>query len=560
MVFMIGFGIFNTNQINNNLENLTSTLQNKIILVTSLKDSVRERSFRLHQMVLIDNPLEVDNQWQLFNSHVAKIADIQQSLLTLELSNKEQALIKKQSKLNEEIISIQLEIANLSLNSNKHVANTLLVTQAIPIQDKVFHAINDLYDHYINELSNEKSRADQVFYRINFTSLVAGLIGTFIVVFTAVWMTKKIKEYENNLNSLNLELSTLIEERSRKLTQTESTQKNIIENSLEGIITTDCAGQIISFNPSAQKIFHYDEDEIIDFNIDNLIEFENAFSKEYIHSIAGVELEITGITKSNKNIPLTVGVSEFYVYDEMLCSLFVKDISEKKHAEKLKNEFVSTVSHELRTPITSLRGSIGLILGGALGEVPNKIHEMLVLANNNSNRLLNLINELLDVQKMESGMMNFKYQEADIADIVQHSVDNLQGFAESFDVDIAIDIQCRVAITLCDEQKIQQVLANLISNAIKFSPKHETITVTVKKVDDDYLVSVRDNGPGIPEEFHRDLFEKFTQNDSSTTRKIGGTGLGLAIAKSILEYHKSDLLFDTELGKGSTFYFKLKAS
>ncbi len=234
-----------------------------------------------------------------------------------------------------------------------------------------------------------------------------------------------------------------------------------------------------------------------------------------------------------------------------------RDISESKKVERMKSEFVSTVSHELRTPLTSIRGSLGLIAGGVAGEISPQVKAMVDIAYNNSERLVRLINDILDMEKIESGKMVFDMTPAALMPLVEQAIEANQSYAEQQGVKFTLKQSLPDGIANVDSDRTIQVLTNLLSNAAKFSPQGGTVDVSVVRRGGRIRVSVEDHGPGISEEFSRRIFQKFAQADSSDTRQKGGTGLGLSISKAIVEHFGGELAFETEVGKGTTFYFDL---
>ena len=235
-------------------------------------------------------------------------------------------------------------------------------------------------------------------------------------------------------------------------------------------------------------------------------------------------------------------------------------LSQAQQANIAKSEFLSIVSHELRTPLTSIRGSLGLILNGIAGVLPDKLNALLGIASNNTDRLLFLINDILDIQKIESGNMSFNMQVVDVVELVQRAVNDDEPYARQTGVNLVV--RCAIAdarYTMADPERIAQVLSNLLSNAIKFSPEDGAVEVAVELEGEGFRLSVTDQGPGIPPEFQHKLFDKFTQGDSSSTRKHGGTGLGLSIAQAIVKRHGSEIQFESAEGKGTSFYFHLPA-
>jgi PAS domain S-box-containing protein len=235
----------------------------------------------------------------------------------------------------------------------------------------------------------------------------------------------------------------------------------------------------------------------------------------------------------------------------------IRDISERKAADRMKNEFISTVSHELRTPLTSILGSLGLVKGGVAGEVSVQARAMLEIAHKNSERLVRLINDILDIEKIESGKMAFRIEPTDLMALVEHAVEANRTFGEQFDVSFVVRDALPRALVHVDSDRLMQVMTNLLSNAAKFSPRGGVVSVSVARRGETVRVAVSDTGPGIPEDFRHRMFQKFAQADSSDTRQKGGTGLGLSISKAIVERLGGEIGFETTPGVGSTFYFDL---
>ena len=233
------------------------------------------------------------------------------------------------------------------------------------------------------------------------------------------------------------------------------------------------------------------------------------------------------------------------------------DITDLKAVDRMKDEFVSTVSHELRTPLTSIKGALGLMRAKTFGTLSADMNMMLDIAYKNCDRLVLLINDILDIEKIEAGKMDFKFEPADILSIVKNAAAANQAYADQFGVTLSLETRLEHASIRADEGRIMQVMANLLSNAAKFSSENGTIVIRVERRGHLIRVSVEDHGPGIPEDFRPRIFEKFSQNDSSDRRKVSGTGLGLSIVRAIVERHGGRIDFDSETGKGSTFYFEI---
>jgi PAS domain S-box-containing protein len=233
-----------------------------------------------------------------------------------------------------------------------------------------------------------------------------------------------------------------------------------------------------------------------------------------------------------------------------------RDISERKRVGQMKNDFISVVSHELRTPLTSIRGSLGLIAGGVAGELPEKARVLVEIATKNSDRLVRLINDILDVEKIESEQMGFRLVPQDLMLLVEQAVEANQMYGQPYGISLRIVESVRVLVR-ADADRMQQVLNNLVSNAVKFSPRDEVVEVGVTAENGLARLRVTDRGKGIPPEFQERIFEKFTQADATSTRQRGGTGLGLSIAKAIVERHGGQIWFETARGQGTTFFVEL---
>jgi len=232
------------------------------------------------------------------------------------------------------------------------------------------------------------------------------------------------------------------------------------------------------------------------------------------------------------------------------------DISERKNIERVKDEFISTVSHELRTPLTAIKGSIGLLCSGAIAELPNKAQSLADMAYKNTNHLVALVNDILDIEKLGTDQMTFDFQPTDLTTLVKEAIADNQGYADEYSVQFQLGDTEGVQVN-CDPRRMKQVLANLLSNAAKFSDKDGTVKVSVHRQDVFARLSVSDHGVGIPEGFHDKVFDRFTQSDSSDTRKVGGTGLGLNISQKIVERHGGTIGFDSTPGVGTTFQVEL---
>lgn len=235
------------------------------------------------------------------------------------------------------------------------------------------------------------------------------------------------------------------------------------------------------------------------------------------------------------------------------------DISQRRQMEQLKAEFISTVSHELRTPLTSIRSALGMLVGGMAGPVGASAQPLLAIAHKNSERLVRLINDILDIEKLDAGRMHFDARTCDIHALLEQSLLDIAPFASEYEVSVALtsrDDQVPAEVRV-DPDRFAQVMANLLSNAIKHSPRGGSVRVDLGRHGDALEIGVEDDGAGIPDEFRSRIFQRFAQADSSDARQRGGTGLGLAITRKLVEQMHGQVGFDSSVGVGSRFWFRL---
>lgn len=245
--------------------------------------------------------------------------------------------------------------------------------------------------------------------------------------------------------------------------------------------------------------------------------------------------------------------------NEQLAGIFVlaSDISQRKQMELLKNAFVSSVSHELRTPLTSISGALGLLLHGQTGSLDEPQKKLLDIAHKNSQRLMYLINDLLDMEKLLAGKMRFELQPADVTSLLEKALYENTTYASSYQVRFALITPKHPLFICVDEQRFLQAMANLLSNAVKYSPADSLVRVECQQLGAARLrVSVIDRGPGVPEDFRPNLFQKFSQADNPAARRKGGTGLGLAITRELVEKMGGQVGFSAPQEGGSCFYLE----
>lgn len=239
------------------------------------------------------------------------------------------------------------------------------------------------------------------------------------------------------------------------------------------------------------------------------------------------------------------------------CVSSLHDVTAEREIAVMKNEFVSMVSHELRTPLTSIKGYVDLIVDGEAGEINEIQREFLSIVQENSDRLVSLINDLLDISRIESGRVHLKIEPLDLSEVVQGVVDTFRTYADQSGIELSWHATKGLPRAAGDRDRVGQVLMNLVSNAIKYSPGGGSVRIDLRRRGERISVGVTDTGMGISAEDQKQLFSKFFRVDSTLTREIGGTGLGLSICKSVIELHGGSIGVRSKLGEGSTFWFTL---
>ena len=360
-------------------------------------------------------------------------------------------------------------------------------------------------------------------------------------------------------------IATMIRDRSAE-NFAEEKFRLAVEACPSGMVITDSAGLIVLVNSATELLFGYQREELVGRHIEILV--PERFRGEHFKHRATFALhpqpqrvqpnrELFGLRRDATEFPLEVWLNPIRAGDDLFVLSVIVDISERKRIERLKDEFVATVSHELRTPLTSIAGSLGLLLGGAAGKLPETAVRLLAVAQNNSERLVRLLNDILDIEKIESGQVIFNFKRIDVRALAEQAIEANRAYADGFGIRVRLDPASQAGEVLADPDRLAQVLTNLLSNAIKFSPRGSEVAVTTTPHVDRVRIAVRDHGDGIPAEFKPRVFEKFAQADASDARQKGGTGLGLSIVREIVARLGGKVGFEDADRGGTTFYVDL---
>lgn len=382
-----------------------------------------------------------------------------------------------------------------------------------------------------------------------------------------------LKQKTQELHTLNSQLEQRVEQRTTELREAfdrvranEQRIQTIIEAAQDPFIAIDLEGRITDWSTRAEVVFGWGREEVLGRPAGEVLlpqarsaDLEQALAHYARTGDAGFlnrPLERVLVDRQGREIPVEVRVGLVSTGRERFFSAFVHDISHRKEIERMKDEFISTVSHELRTPLTAIYGSLNLLTSGMAGELPPEAKQLLGISHESTERLIRLINDLLDLEKIASGKIEYRKQVQPLAPLVQQALRDTQAYADGLHIGLEMRTDANPAVE-ADADRIVQVCVNLLSNAIKFSPAEGEVEVLVQQREGWARVAVVDHGQGVPPEFHDRLFQRFAQADSSDRRAKGGTGLGLAICRSIVEAHGGRMGFTSEPGVRTEFFFEL---
>jgi PAS domain S-box-containing protein len=343
--------------------------------------------------------------------------------------------------------------------------------------------------------------------------------------------------------------------------------ERILNSIADGVVAVDPGGSITVANPAAAKMLGWRPEELVGRPAHQTLH-HSALSGPYSREDCPLHKTVVdGVTRQGSNEVFWRRDGTSFPADYLAAPIVdsrggvtgvavtFRDITEQREMERLKDEFISTVSHELRTPLTSIRGALGLLGSGLLGPIAEKGQRMLQIAVSNTDRLVRLINDILDLERMESGTIELRLGTVDTNAVMVQALEGLQSMADEAAVQLVL---LPAAATLRgDSDRIVQTLTNLLGNAIKFSPPGTAITLSGTAGERDFVFCVADQGRGVPEQKLQTIFERFSQVDASDSRDKGGSGLGLAISRSIVTAHGGRIWAEANEPSGSRFRFTI---
>ena len=393
----------------------------------------------------------------------------------------------------------------------------------------------------------------------------AVLVGILVTV-VALLVVRHMLTLADNIR-LTRDLEDRVQQRTHELEQLTRRHMSILDGAGEGIVGLDRSGCVTFANPAAAKLLGRARDDLVGRSFHQLTQPHNAAGEStsaLVDPVAvaladgqiGTVADGTYRRSDGVDFPVELTVAPVHSGSEVTGAVVMfRDVTERRAVDRMKDEFVSVVSHELRTPLTSLRGALGLLQGGLVNETTPKVQRMVHIAVESTDRLIRLINDILDVERIAAGKLALHRQAWPAATLIGRAVAEMRGLAA--EAGVLLEVRAASGTVDADADRIVQTLANLLSNAIKFSPAQGTVRVTAVPRDNEVLISVSDEGAGIPPAHHESVFGRFAQVDASDTRENEGSGLGLAICRGIIEQHGGRIWVDSESGEGATLSFTL---
>lgn len=509
----------------------------------------------------------------------------------------EKEIIENINKIYIEYLNEYDELISIQENQGIEEARTYYYNQILPTFEKTKTECRNLQNLNQDGMIIRKDRAHKISkgatFSTSFVSLATILVGLVFAFYLTNSIVKpiynlkdKIKKIsegdysqqldianDNEIGELAREFNIMSEKLKtyellniKKLMKEKQKAEAIVESISDGIIVTDENNRLLLVNRAAEKSLCIREKDVLGKHFLEVIKREEIF--EIIDRVKNLE----NVNDHKKYIDITTNVDEKIKHyrinakpikdrdgDSVGVVTLMQDITKLKEIDQMKSDFVSTVSHEFRTPLTSISMAVGLMLDKIPGTINEDQEELLNAVKEDNERLKNLVSDLLDLSRLESGKVHMDIELNDIRKIVDYAAKPFHMQAKDKNISINIDVKEALPKVKADFNKISWVLTNLIGNALRYTPRDETgkIEIMAKETANKILVSVSDNGKGIPEDYQDKIFSKFVQVKDENGDSSGGTGLGLAISKEIINAHGGEIWVNSKIGEGSTFYFTL---
>ena len=350
----------------------------------------------------------------------------------------------------------------------------------------------------------------------------------------------------------------------RRLVESRRRLQLLLDHMPDGVVAFDGEGRVAWINPAARLIFQCSAEDTVGRPVRELVPALDLDALEVQApsgegEVAAVpRLSLQGLRLDGTTVPLEAALVRLPAEGTRVGMCVVRDMSASQRAEHMKHEFVSMVSHELRTPLTSLRGSLALLADGSIEGLPADAQRLLRLAADNSERLVHLVNDILDFEKLRAGAMRVDFEQVELGHLARRALEAIEGMARQAGVALHLASEDGALPVRADPARLMQVLGNLLSNAIKYSPRGAAVALVLRRNAERARLEVRDQGPGVPPEFASRVFEPFEQVPDPRHRKHGGTGLGLAISRVLMETMDGAIgLAPPQPGRGAVFWIEL---
>ena len=336
----------------------------------------------------------------------------------------------------------------------------------------------------------------------------------------------------------------------------------LLDNMLSGLFMANPQGILELVNPAAERMFGYTSEELVGQYLGTVLSLPpGADPHVFLQGVLGTSLgkvtELEGKRKNGEVFPFEVLLFELETREGRRFAGSIADVTERREVDRLKREFVSSISHELRTPLTSIRGSLGLLAGGVFGALSPDATEIVAVAERNVVRLIGLINDILDLERLDGGRLEMRFESSRAVAVVERSLEAVRSFADQSKVALIVDPVASSVRVRADADRLVQVLVNLVSNAVKFSSSGSAVTIRVALAPGMAEFQVEDRGRGVPPALREAIFERYRQVEASDSRSKGGAGLGLAICKAIVEQHGGSIGVRAAAKTGSLFWFRI---